>query len=697
VGATWKRPSFKGQAREADTAEVAVDLAVRRPRPAGQPALLQRAAALPAWVWLTGLVAASFGGRLLAAASRVVPYYLPDEYIYPSLARGFAQHGRPVIRGVGVHFPALLEPLVTAPVWLVTNDPHTAWRLTQGLHAFVVSLAVVPAYLLARRAGLGHGFAIGVAALAVAIPDTVYASSMLADAVAYPLALAALCAGMYVITSPTARAQTAFVVFSALAVFTRLEYAAIPLAVVAGALAADRGRVFLTLKRLWPSVIALGAPPALAFAILGQHRVLGPYSHARHGFAPVAIAQWVARDAMLLVYSSGWVIVPGALVALGYALLRPRTRAEIGFAVTTLVLAGALLVEAAQIADTDSRRFQERYVFVLVPLLATAFGVYCSRGFPRKLVVAAISTGLLLLAARIPLSGYAAAHGKDDSPTLWAVLRLEAAVTTGNGALAVAIVAALLSGVAVFVAWRRTGGLVAVGVAVAACCSLSAGAASFDGKISHELRHSLPADVRWIDHANVGNVDVIAPPGARREQTWEALFWNLSARRLYLFGSPAIDQFAVRHLRVAGDGRLVGIHRAFGVQTYASTLQLTGVRRVRHELIWDLYRPAGTPRLQLLAAGRYVDGWLAARGAFTVWTRRGGVLALDLFAPRTLRTTTMHFGTRTVRVRPGQHMSLNFAVPAHRWSLHFWTPRPAYLADRSVSVIATSVRFVPAK
>src|SRR5438270_8339199 len=173
---------------------------------------------------------------------------------------------------------------------------------------------------------------------------------------------------------------------------------------------------------------------------------------------------------MLLAYSSGWVIVPGPLVGLGYALSRPRTRAEIGFAVTTLVLALALLVEAAQIADTDSRRFQERYVFVLVPLLATAFGLYVSRGLPRRLAVFALSAGLLLLAARIPLSGYAAAHGKDDSPTLWAVLRLEAAVTTGNGALAVALVAALLSGLAALVAWRRAGGVLVLAVAIGACC-----------------------------------------------------------------------------------------------------------------------------------------------------------------------------------------------------------------------------------
>jgi hypothetical protein len=390
------------------------------------------------------------------------------------------------------------------------------------------------------------------------------------------------------------------------------------------------------------------------------------------------------------------VIVPGALVGLAYALFRPRTRAEIGFAASTLVLAAALLLEAAQIADTDSRRFQERYVFVLLPLVAIAFALYVQRGLPRRLFVAATSAGMLLLAARIPLSGYAAAHGKDDSPTLWAVLRVEAALTTGNGALAIALAAALLSGLATLVGWRRSGGLLALTVAVAACCALSAGAASFDAKISHQLRHTLPSDKRWIDDAHVGAVDVIAPPGARREQTWEALFWNHSAKRLLLFGSPKIDHFAAGHLRVAPDGRL-SLTRPFAVQTYASTLQLTGVKRVRHELIWDLFRPAGTPRLQLIAAGRYVDGWLAARGTITVWTRTGGTLRLVLSLPRGLRTTPFKLGARTLLLHPGKRVSLALNVPAHTWSLHYSTPRPAYQPDRAVSVIADVVRFVPTK
>ncbi len=672
---------------------------------AQRPLLLQRAAAVPAWVWLAGIVAASFGGRLLAALGRVAPYYLPDEYIYPSLARGFAEHGRPVIRGAGVHFPALLEPLVTAPVWLATSSPHTAWTVTQGIHALEFSLAAVPAYLLARRVGLARWLALGTAALAVAVPDAVYVGSMLADPLAYPLVLGALCAGMYVIADPTRRAQLAFAALSALAVMARIQYAVVPVAVVLGALAADRLRLFLTLKRLWLSVVLLVAPPVVLFTVFGHERVLGVYAHGKHAFRPVAILHWVARDAMLLVYSAGWVIVPGALVGLAYALRRGRTRAELGFAVTTITLAVALLLEASQIADTDSQRFQERYLFVLVPLLGLAFGLYVQRGLPQRLPVALLATGLLLVAARIPLSGYAAAHNKDDSPTLWAVLRLESFVTTGNGALTVALLAAALSGLAALVGIGklRGGPALALVAAVAACCALSAGATSFDTRTSQLLRNSLPSDLRWVDHARLGAVDLVAPPGARKEQTWEQLFWNHSVERLLLLGSPSIDQFASQRVHVAPDGRMLVDGRVVSgpllVQTYASTVELAGARRVRHELIFDLYRPTGTPRLRLLAAGRFADGWLAPRGAVTVWTAQGGTLTLHLSLPERTQTTPMLFTARgvhrSVRVRPGERTKVAFHVPpGGAWSLHFSTTRPGYLGnERAVSVLARSVVF----
>jgi hypothetical protein len=683
---------------------VAVDVAAPRADQElpSAPRAFARVAAVPAWVWVFGIVAASFAGRLFAAAARLTPYYLPDEYIYPSLARSLAEHGRPLIRGAGVHFPALLEPIVTAPAWLVTDDPVTAVRLTQGLHAAFFSLAAVPAYLLCRRLGLTRWLCLCVAALTVAIPDGVYTSTMLADPLAYPLVLAAIYAGVCAVTEPTLRAQLGFAFFSGLAVVARIQYVVVPLAVLGAELVADRANVVRSVRRLWVALVLLIVPPVLLVLALGSDRVLGVYANGSHAIHPLSILHWVGLEAMLLAYSSGWVIIPGALAGLAFGLFRPRTRLELAFAGTTLLLAGALLLEAAQIADTDSQRFQERYLFTLVPLLAAAFGLYVKRGLPARVPVGLLSAALLLLAARIPLSGYAAAHNKDDSPTLWAVLRLEGLISVGNGSLAIALFAALFSGLGALVAFRKVPAALALVAAISAGCALSAGASAFDSRTSHSLRNTLPADLRWVDHARLGDVDLLAPPGARREQSWEQLFWNTSVKRLLLLGSPSIDHFAAERVRVARDGSLLvdgrPARRPLLVQTYASTVQLTGVERVRHELIFDLYRPTSRPRLRLLAAGRFADRWLAPRGAITVWSERGGTLELVLSMPRRSQATPVRFSARgidrLVRVRPGERVSLSFRVPAGgAWSLHFQASRQGYLGDRAVSAIAEKLVF----
>jgi hypothetical protein len=671
---------------------VAVDAAASRTDP------LARVSAVPGWLWVSGIVVASFFGRLIAAAGRPVPHYLPDEYIYPSLARSFAEHGRPMIRGVGVHFPALLDPLVTAPVWLVTSDPVRAYAITQGLHAAFVSVAAVPAYLLCKRLSLAPWLAVAVAAIAVAVPDGVYASSMLADPLAYPLVLTTIYLGVCLVERSTLALQLAFACSSALAVLARVQYAVVPLAVLGAEVVADRGRILVSLRRVWLALVVLVTPPAVLFATLGSQRVLGVYSHGDHAVHPGSLAHWIARETMLLAYASGWVLVPGALAGLVLVLARPARRAELAFAVTTVLLAGALLLEAAQIADTDSQRFQERYLFTLVPLLAVAFGLYVKRGLPLRVPVGLCSAAFLLLAARVPLSGYAAAHNKDDSPTLWAVLRFEALVSVGNGALAIALVAAVLSAVAALAAFRKIPAAVAVAAALAACCALSAGAASYDHLSSTSLRHSLNPDLRWVDHARLGSVDLLAPPGARKEQSWEQLFWNTSVKRLLLLGSPPLDQFDTKIVRVARDGRILVDGRAdrrpLLVQTYASTVQMTGVERVRRDVIFDLYRPTGTPRLRLVARGRFPDKWLAPRGAITVWTKTAGTLTLVVTMPRGTQVTPMRFSGRLVQVRPGKRTTLRFHLPGGGpWSLHFRSKKQGYIADRAVSVLAPVVRF----
>src|SRR5947207_7070786 len=203
---------------------MAIDLTAPRGEELRLPLGLARISAVPARLVLTCIVAPSFLIRLPVAFAHATPLYFPDEYIYATIARSFAEHGRPLIRGTSAHFPAVLEPLAAAPFWLF-HDPELAYRLTQAENALAMSLAAIPVYLLTRRLGLGTGLALAAAALAVASPDLFYVSYVVADPLAYPLVLTTLYAAVCALSQPSRRTQIAFVVLAALTALTRSQYA----------------------------------------------------------------------------------------------------------------------------------------------------------------------------------------------------------------------------------------------------------------------------------------------------------------------------------------------------------------------------------------------------------------------------------------------------------------------------------------
>ena len=590
--------------------------------------------ALPVQAALAAVVAVSFVARSLLALLHVTPYYLPDEYLYPALARSLATTGHPLVRGASAHFPALLQPLLTAPLQLF--DTHTAFRLTQSFDALAMSLAAIPVYLLARRLGLSGWFAVGCAAVAVTTPDMLYAGFTLADPVAYPLVLTAVYAGVCSLDRPTRRTQLAFLVWSGLATFTRAQYVVLPLAFVGAAVVLDR-RHALRNFRFTGALLAL---VALATLALGPGRFAGVYSGGAHRHVPLAAAlHWVGRDAVLLAYAAGWVLVPGALVGL----LSVRWRVEKAFAAFTVCIAGVLIAESGWIAAIDSERFQERYLMTLLPLVPLAFGIYLRRGAPHRRVVAALAVALLLFSVRVPLSGYAALHGKDDSPVLAGVLRFEQALGVANGSLAVALAAGLLSLVAVGLAWRpRRAALLGLALTVAASSALAAGAYAFDQRNSSLLReHVLPADPEWVDHSGLKDVALLLPPDSTPERAFTQMIWNRSITNVFLLGPAKIDGYRQTNIGVSNDGRIRVPGGTYGgpllVETYGSRAALTGAIKVATGKDFDLWRPVGVPRLALLAGGWYDDGWLAWQSFVSIWPdatgRVEGTLRLTVGMP----------------------------------------------------------------
>src|SRR5262249_3122658 len=159
---------------------------------------------------LAVIIGASFVIRTALAWLRAAPALFPDEYIYSAIGRSIADSGRPSIRGGSAHFPALLQPIATAPAWLF-GDVDVGFRAGQAVGALAMSRAAVPVFLLARRLGLSKWLALAVAALTVLVPDLVYAAFVTSEPFAYPLFLATAAAATLALADPTRRNQLAFV------------------------------------------------------------------------------------------------------------------------------------------------------------------------------------------------------------------------------------------------------------------------------------------------------------------------------------------------------------------------------------------------------------------------------------------------------------------------------------------------------
>ena len=674
--------------------------------------LLSAARVTPAQA-LAFVVVASVVGRTLAGWLRQTPVYFPDEYIYSEVGRSIADHGRPLVRGTSAHFPALLQPLLTAPAWLF-DDVATSFRTIQLINAVVMSLSALVVYWLAKRLGVTPWLAVGIAAFAVAIPDMFYSAWILADPFAYPLVLACVAAATASLDKPTGRTQFAFVAFAGLATFARVQFVVLPACFVVAlfviGLRERRLRAALSEQRVALGLLALGLVPVF---VAGPRSVLGYYdSVVSLDLSPLPILRWMGSDGMLLLYSSGWVLVPGALLGLALALWKPRSRAEFGFALFSTLVALAVVFEAALYAANGADRIQERYFFAVLPLLGILFALYAGRGFPHRVPHALVAGVTLAIAARVPLSGFTAADGKSNSPLLLAVGTLEQKVgNVGSASLLVALVVAGLSLVAAAMGfYPRAAAPVLVAIAIAGACVCSYGAVTLGHQAaSNVYSTTLWPDPSYVDHANLGSVALLETPSNDRGFATEQLFWNRSLDRLLLLPDSAPpDAFKAEQTTIGADGSLLVGGKAYAgpllVDNYSATADFRGARQVARTRIYRLLAPTGTPRLSLYVTNRFYDGWLGLTGGIQLWPEQGkelaGRVAFSLSLPTGLPETTMRLktpdGLREVRVGPGRMVPVSLPVcSSGSWTTSYEGPVSTNFGERLVTVRATKPAYTP--
>ena len=661
---------------------------------------------------LAAIVVTAAAVRSLVGVVRVTPTYLPDEYMYSALGRSIAESGHPLVRGGSAHFTALLQPLVTAPFWLIGNT-DVAYHLVLVTSAVAMSLVAVPVYLVCVAVGLRQATALLAAALAVCAPVLTYAAWLVSEPFAYPLAAGAVAAGTVALGRGSKRAQVLFLVLSGLAAFSRAQLLVLPLAYgVAVLIVAARTRDFRRVAREQIVVLsALLAP--LAVVLLMRSRVLGVYE----GFGtvdldPVDTLSRLATNGLILCYGSGWILVPAALVGVVVTLARPRTRMELAFGALATSVGIAVLLQASLWGQLD--RPQERYFLYALPWLAPFFALTVERGWPWLRAHSLIAVAMAGLAVAVPLSGYATSVVRMQSPTLFGVYRIEQLLGTGSGALAIAIVASVLALVALTLPRLSAPAAVGLGLglACAASLSLSVAAANFDLRDSRSVREwSLPGDRSWVDHADVTSATLVRA-GASWGDALLQLFWNRSIDRVGLLpGALPPDTYHVDQIGIAENGTLTMRGRplsgAIVADVWETPVRLRHARRVAASPANELWVPRGAAQLELYALGFYRDGMLKRSGSVHLWpaTNGGpvqGRLTLRLIAPRwledvvTIRLTPAGSSPLAIRIPPGGSRTVSLRVCAHgRWDMSFAADRATVYDKRPIAAETAPPRWQP--
>lgn len=635
---------------------------------------MRRASVRPRWA-LVGLFLAAAAYHALQSRGHATPAIFTDELLHSKLAQSLAAGEGLAVRGESVSFPAPLPAFVQAPVWLLGDTP-SAYAVAKVWNAVVMSLAVFPAYWLARRL-VRPAFAVATAAAAVAAPALLYHAYLLSEALAYPVFLLAVATMVRALGAPSGRWDVAVVGVTLLAVGTRTQFAVLPLAFLASVPLTARffGEPVRTALRRHAlacgALVALGALALLA-AVASGGAALGAYRGAVLEFSPLGILHWGPAAGALVPFAAGWLLVPGALFGLGLLVARPRTRSEAAFAVLALAAIAAFLVQAGHVAAVEAQRPLERYLIYVVPLLFVAFFAYVERGAPGRRAYGTAAVALGLLAWVVPLPSLADHLFSFDSPTLSAYGTLAAWTSHADAAT----VFAAVPFVAGFVlAALRLRGRAPLGIAAATVALLLAvGAVAYAGDhgMTERARAAWAASPPdWLERLP-GEADYLALPGASPYFGWTLEAWNRNFAQVYLLGTPPprTDPFAVAEAEIDPDGRLVLPGRPAGrrllvVNGYGSALELEARVVAAPGPGLTAYEAGPAPRVRSLASGLFADGWAGPALHYQVWPGdgvTGGDYRVRLELPRGHAARRLTVGlaggpSRAVALGPGEVVS----------------------------------------
>lgn len=438
------------------------------------------------------------------------------------------------------------------------------FKFAHAVNAATFASACVPAYLLTRAIGARMGHALVAGVLVVAVPWTVYATTLLTEPLGYPVAVWTVWAIARAVMDPRPRTELVALAVLFVALLTRTGFLALipvlPVAVVIHELRCG-ARPFGRLIRAFPSrhvVLTAVAALGVVAILLGFAGFLPSPSELAGSYGTSLVldwAGWVRRMgywASRVVAGTGFVPFAVGLPWLVAELIRPRSPERHAFALVAALFTVLLLY------GSGPAGFEERYaIYFAPPLIVAAVYALDRRDLGPGWIAAGGLAGALLLRYHdwAPDTGpYGFFVGPAESfYARVGLLRLDRYIPHGwislqSAAFLVALAVTALVG---YSFTRRPRAAATAGVILAALVVLQLAQSQYAiGKfvdLAGARFGPTNADRAWVDKAmnGRGQTAIVATGignSGHFDPVWRELqFWNNSIRGQYTSGVTGVQ------------------------------------------------------------------------------------------------------------------------------------------------------------
>jgi Dolichyl-phosphate-mannose-protein mannosyltransferase len=635
-------------------------------------AALSLVRAIPAWAWLTLLVVVSAVIRFALSRQAVAPWIMVDELIYSELAKSFAASGQFLIRNHPTAAYGIIYPARIAPAWSAFKAIPDAYAAAKAINSLMMSLAAIPAYLLARRM-LSMPWALGAAVLTVSLPSMVYTGTLMTENAFYPIFLFAVLAVVVWLERPTATTTLWVVALVALAYLTRAQALSFGPAILTAPLlymwAQRRGwRSLRDYRLMYGLVIAGGllvvivqvARGASPLGILGAYQVAG---ETHYEFWQVV--EWFWYQLGVLDLSLG--VVPLAALVVLAAVARGQDRRVQAFLAATIAVSFWLLLEVAAFASVHQLRVEERNTFYIVPLFLIALLVWIDRGTPRPArIVAVAALAAAALPGVLPYQRLITTNAVSDTLTLLPIWSLQTSLFPLEQT-ALVVVLACMCAAGLFVLVPRRYALVLPALILV---YFAVSQKPIEGKHKAASVGALYAGITlardWVDR-DVGHDEAVTTIWSGQTSPyaiWENEIFNRSLRRFYFLHSQLAGDLPEQKVKVDPQTGVMSssgkpVHSRYALTD--SSVELDGKQIEQDPRTgMTLYETSGPLRQVSQVTGLYPeDTWSGRYASYTRLGCHGGKLRVGLQSDPGLFTKP-----QTVIARIGGQEAARVQIPA---------------------------------